>query len=119
MPSWRNKVPSEQNFLKRRTREQGRALLDAAHGATHRLYSDALRLWRRCPKRSCKRHRRCLGEPTRCFIRGLPYVPPSRRLKAQTQVIAGGPRRIAPATHVEWTVRRSELATLVSWGFGR
>jgi len=48
----------------------------------------------------------------------LHYVPPSQRLNAQQQVIAGGPRRIAPATHIEWTVRRTELAKLVSWGFG-
>jgi len=68
--------------------------------------------------RTCQRHRRCLGEPTGCFLRGLHYVPPSQRLNAQQQVIAGGPRRIAPATHIEWTVRRTELAKLVSWGFG-
>jgi len=40
------------------------------------------------------------------------------RLEAQKEVIAGGPRRLAPATHIEWFVRRTELATLVSWGFG-
>jgi len=48
----------------------------------------------------------------------LHYVPPSQRLNAQKEVIAGGLRRIAPATHIEWTVRRTELAKLVSWGFG-
>jgi hypothetical protein len=51
-------------------------------------------------------------------MRGLMFVPPSQRLKAQKEVIAGGPRRIAPATHIEWFVRRNELKTLVSWGFG-
>ena len=51
-------------------------------------------------------------------MRGLPAVPQAQRLKAQKEVIAGGPRRLAPATHIEWFVRRTELATLVSWGFG-
>jgi hypothetical protein len=39
-------------------------------------------------------------------------------VKAEQEVIAGGKRRIPPATHIEWTVRRSELSTLVKWGFG-
>jgi len=110
--------PNKQNFLKRRTLEQGRALVDAAHIATHRLYCDALAFWRRCSEPTCKRHRQCLGEPTGCLVRGLPYVPPSQRLKAQKAVIAGGPRRIAPATPIEWHLRRTALATVVSWGFG-
>jgi len=118
MPTSRNKPPDEQKFLKRRSFEQGKAEVDAAHIATHRLYCDALCLWRRCPRRTCRRHRGCLGEPTRCLTRGLMFVPPSRRLLAQQEVIAGGPRRIAPATHMEWFVRRSELAKLVKWGFG-
>jgi hypothetical protein len=114
----RNKSSNEQIYLKRRSFEQGKAEVDAAHIATHRLYCDALRFWRRCPQRTCQRHRRCLGEPTGCLTRGLMFVPPSRRLKAQQEVIAGGRRRIAPATHMEWFVRRNELAKLVSWGFG-
>jgi hypothetical protein len=118
MPSQRNESSNKQNFLKRRSFEQGKAEIDAAHVATHRLYCDVLRLWRRCSRPACKRHRCCLGEPTGCFVRALPFVPPSQRLTAQKQVIAGGPRRIAPATHIEWTVRRTELATVVSWGFG-
>jgi hypothetical protein len=118
MPSWRNKSASKQDFLKRRTFAQGKAELDAAHIATRRLYCDALRFWRRCARPACKRHRRCLGEPGQCLLRGLPYVPPSQRLKARQQVIAGGPRHIAPATHIEWCVRREELKKVVSWGFG-
>ena len=116
--SQRNEPPAKQDFLKRRTFEEGRAQVDAAHIATHRLYCDALGFWRRCAKRPCKRHRRCAGEPTGCLMRGLPSVPQAQRLKAQKEVIAGGPRRLAPATHIEWFVRRTELATLVSWGFG-
>ena len=51
-------------------------------------------------------------------MRGLPSVPQAERLRAQEEVIAGGPRRIAPATHIEWSVRRTALATVASWGFG-
>jgi hypothetical protein len=110
--------PSKLKFLKRRTFADGRALVDAAHIATHRLYCEALSFWRRCARRTCKRHRRCMGEPTGCLMRGLPGVKPSARLKAQREVIAGGPRRTAPATHIEWQVRRTALQTVVSWGFG-
>jgi hypothetical protein len=118
MPARRDQLSNQQDFLKRRSFDQGRALVDAAHIATHRLYCDTLKFWRRCPLRQCKRHRRCVGEPTGCLMRGLPSVPPAERLKAQEQVIAGGPRRIAPATHIEWCLRRTELATVLSWGFG-
>jgi hypothetical protein len=117
LTSSRNETSGKQKFLKRRSYEEGRALIDAAHLATHRLYCDALKFWRRCPQRPCKRHRRCLGDPTGCLMRGLPLVPPGNRLRAQKQVIAGGPRRLAPATHIEWYIRRSALKTLVSWGF--
>lgn len=106
-------------FLKRRSAEQGLAQVDAAHVATHRLYCDTLKFWRRCARRACKRHRRCTGEPTGCLIRGLPSVPQAARLQAEKEVIAGGPRRLGPATHIEWQVRRTELATVTSWGFGR
>jgi hypothetical protein len=118
MPSWRNKPSGKQDYLKRRTYEQGKAQIDAAHKATFRLYADALRLWRRCTWRRCKRHRRCIGDPTQCFMRALPFVQPSRRRRAQQQVNAGGPRCIALASHVEWTVRRTEIKELVSWVFG-
>jgi hypothetical protein len=117
MPSRRNKFSTEQNFLKRRTFEEGLAQVDAAHRATQRLYCDALRFWRRCPQPRCKRHRRCCGEAARCLVRGLIHVPQSRRLSARQAVIAGGPRGLAPATHVEWFIRRADLATIVSWGF--
>ena len=119
MPAWRDKPKSEKgNYHKRRTYEQGKAEIDAAHKMTFRLYADALRLWRRCTMRRCKRHRRCLGESQYCFERAMPFVPPSRRRRAQRQVIAGGPRRVALATHAEWTVRRTEIKDLVSWDFG-
>ncbi len=118
MPVWRDKPQAEQDFTKRRSAEANRALIDAAHRTTQRLYCDALRLWRRCPARTCRRHRHCLGEPTACLMRGLPAVPQAERLKARHEVIAGGPRREAPATHSEWVVRQSALQTVLSWRFG-
>ncbi len=51
-------------------------------------------------------------------MRALPFVPPAQRLKAQQEVIAGGPRRLAPATHMEWSLRRTALVTLMSWDLG-
>src|ERR1700722_17440091 len=94
--SSRKKLPDQPPYLKRRTFEQGRAEGDAAHVATCRLYCDALNLWRGCVKPRCRRHRCCLGEPTGCFVRGLPRVSARRRLEAQKVVIAGGARRRAP-----------------------
>jgi hypothetical protein len=119
MPSRRNKPSDDDIYLKRRSREEGLAQVDAAHSATHRLYCETLRFWRRCALHTCNRHRRCLGEPTGCLMRGLPAVPQAERLKAQDEVIAGGPRRLSPATHIEWCLRRTELATVTAWGFGR
>ena len=119
MPSWRNKPKSEKgHYHKRRTYAQGKAEIDAAHRMTFRLYGDVLRLWRRCAQRRCKRHRRCLGDPRHCFGHAWPFVPPSLRLRAQKQVIAGGPRRVPLASHVEGTVRRTAFKDLVSWIFG-
>jgi hypothetical protein len=107
------------NYLKRRTFEQGLAEVNAAHMMTFRLYCDSLDLWRRCRSRTCARHRCCLGgEPKACFTYALPYVHPQRRIEARRQVIKGGPRRIAPATHIEWFVRRQDLKELMRWEFG-
>jgi hypothetical protein len=111
--------PPAQDFLKRRGLAEGLALVDDAHIATHRLYCDALALWRRCPMRTCKRQRRCLGEPIGCLLRALPSVPPSRRAQAQRSVIGGGPRHIPPATHMEWQLRHTALQTIVTWGLGK
>jgi hypothetical protein len=109
------KQPTEKDFTKRRTTAQGLDLVDAAHVATWRLYCEVLRFWRACPVKRCRRNRRCLGEPAGCLMRGLPSVPYARRGTAQDEVIAGGPRRIAPESHMEWLVRREPLAILQSW----
>ena len=111
-------MATHQDFLKRRTFAEGYALTDAAHVATCRLYCDVLRFWRRCSWRACKRHRQCRGDPFECLPRGLIFVPQSRRLRAQQEVIAGGPRRHPPASHIEYQVRRTALQTVLSWRDG-
>jgi hypothetical protein len=118
MPSSRKQTADEKKFLKRRSFEQGKKEIDAAHIAAQQLYCDALKFWRQCRLRVCQRHRRCIGQPTNCLMQKLKAVPQAERLRAEKEVIAGGKRRIPPVTHIEWTVRRSELATLVKWGFG-
>ena len=119
MSSRRDKPQSgKANYHKRRSFEQGKAEIDAANSATQRLYCDVLRFWRRCARRGCKRHRRCCGDPGKCLGRGSLFVPQSRRLWAQKDVIAGGPRRIAPARHIEWFVRRVDFTSVLTWPMG-
>lgn len=111
----RNKEPTDKQFLKRRTVEQGLKLADDAHAAVWRLYCDVFRFWRSCRNKPCKRHRRCCGESARCLMNKLPSVPPDERPKAQDGVIAGGPRRIPPASHMEYLVRRRPLYAVTGW----
>jgi hypothetical protein len=115
MPTSQSKKPTEKDFLKRRSLEDGMKLADMAHLATWRLYCETLRFWSRCKTRKCRRHRRCLGQPAACLMHGLPGVSHEQRLAAATEVVAGGPRHIAPATHMEWLVRREPLPALTSW----
>ena len=118
MPSWRNKPSSQQHdFQKRRTIAQGKAELDAAHLATCRLYCDAFGFWRSCAGKPCRRHRRCAGDARFCLGARFWTVSQPQRRRAQAAVIAGGARRLPPATHFEWTVRREDFATLLSWRF--
>jgi hypothetical protein len=109
------KAPDEKDFTKRRSVEAGLKLADAAHVATWRLYCEVLALWRDCRVKKCRRHRHCLGEPAGCLLRALPVIPYARQLAAAKAVMAGGPRRIPPATHLEWNVRREPLPRLVTW----
>ncbi len=114
----RKKTPNEKHFTKRRTVGEGLKLADAAHGAVWRLYCDVFGFWRACAGKKCRRHRRCLGEPAGCLMRGLPSVPQALRLAAAKEVAAGGPRRVPPATHMEWIARREPLPVLTAWRSG-
>src|SRR5436190_23626551 len=86
-------APVEKDFIKRRTVDEGLALSDAAHAAVWRLYCEVFKFWRSCRIKRCRRHRRCLGEPALCLMRGLSSVPEARQRAAAAAVIAGGPRR--------------------------
>ncbi|HEX4411814.1 MAG TPA: hypothetical protein VH206_23825 [Xanthobacteraceae bacterium] len=118
MPPWDFDSPHKQDLTKRRSFNEGFALIEAAHDATRRLYCDVLRFWRRCSLASCKRHRRCCGDARECLMRGLIFVPQSQRFRAQQLVIDGGPRRRTPATHAEWYVRRSNFKSVATWPLG-
>jgi len=108
-------VLNAKDFTKRRSVEAGLKLADAAHVATWQLYCEVLALWRPCRNKKCRRHRRCLGAPAACLLRGQPTVPQARLMEAAKGVMAGGPLRVPPATHLEWTVRREPLQSLTRW----
>ncbi len=108
-------VPSAKDFAKRRSAEAGIKLADAVHVATWRLYCEVLALSRGCRNKKCRRHRRCLGEAAACLLRAQPNVPQARLAEAAKEVMAGGPRRLPPATHLEWLVRREPLPRLTRW----
>jgi hypothetical protein len=91
---------------KRLTPDEEAAQREAAFAAIRQLYREALPLWRTCPRGSCRRHQCCFGEARPCLKRGWPLMPPELQKRAQDQVIAGGPRRLPPATHLEWQLRR-------------
>jgi len=48
-------------------------------------------------------------------MNALPTVPQARPLEAAKEVMAGGPRRVPAATHLEWNVRRQPLPSLMNW----
>ena len=112
MPSWRNKPANRQHFNKRYTRQQQQTMQTTARAAVQRLYCDVLELWKDCANKPCKRHRRCASEPGACLKRGIASVPRHRLDALRAAVIAGGPRRIPPATHKEWGLRRTPLSSL-------
>ena len=113
MPTWRNKPANRQDLNKRYTPQQQQELRNAAKAATQRLYCDVLEIWRGCANKSCRRHLRCMGDPAACLHRGLKNIPQWRQHRAYTEVLAGGPRRIPPANHKEWGMRRTPPSTIL------
>jgi len=93
-------------YNKRLTPDEQVAQREAAFAAIRRLYAETLPLWRACGRGHCRRHRRCFGAADGCLTRGWPLMPPERQKLAFEQVKAGGPRRLPPATHTEWHLRR-------------
>jgi hypothetical protein len=94
------------NLNKRHTPEQKLQRQDAAYFALYRIYCDVIAAWRGCAKKSCKRHRRCCGDPFACLDRAWPQEPASARPRIHAAVRAGGPMRVAPVNNIEWEMRR-------------
>jgi hypothetical protein len=74
--------------------------------AIRQLYIESLPLWRVCPRGFCRRPQCCLNKNRSCLQRGWPLFPESVQAKAYALVNKGGPRRVPPATHLEWAPRR-------------
>ncbi len=91
---------------KRLTPDEQVAQREAAFAAIRRLYAEALPLWRFCRRGYCRRHQQCSGEARHCLARGWPLMPAELQTQAFEEVIRGGPRRLPPATHTEWHLRR-------------
>ena len=106
MPTWRNKPANRQYLNKRYTPAQKQERRNKALSAVRRLYCDVFKFWQKCPRKECRRYRRCTGAPYACLTRGWPSVPESLHEKARAEVIAGGPRRRPPADHTEWGFRQ-------------
>lgn len=113
-PSQRPPLPKD--FHKRHNVAEQTRIVDGAFAATARLYCDVFALWGGCSKDPCRRHRRCAGEAFDCLRRRVARIPPEQQGAAMNDVIAGGPRRLAPRSHAEWSVRRMALS---SWLYVR
>lgn len=106
MPARRRKSGRRGLFNKRLTPDEQAAQRDAAFAAIRRLYGEALPLWRFCRRGPCRRHKACAGDVGPCLNRGWPHMPPELQTEAHHTVMRGGPRRLPPATHTEWQLRR-------------
>jgi hypothetical protein len=104
MPRRRKKQGRRGLYNKRATPDEQVVQREAAFAAIGRLYCEVLPLWRVCARGYCRRHRCCLGDAG-CLKRGWPLMPLELRQRAVGQVVAGGPRRVPPATQTEWELR--------------
>jgi hypothetical protein len=93
-------------YNKRLTPEEDVAQREAAFAAIRRLYCEVVPVWRFCRRGYCRRHQQCCGDIGPCLERGWPLIPPELQKAAFDQVQVGGPRRLPPATHKEWRLRR-------------
>jgi hypothetical protein len=100
-------------YNKRLTPDEQVVQREAAFASIRRLYAEALPLWRGCRSGSCRRHKTCHGEPRPCLKRAWPLMPPELQKAAYDQVSVGGPRRLPPATHLEWLLRRYRPSNFV------
>ena len=99
-------------YNKRATPDEQTVQREAAFAAIRRLYCEVLPLWRACARGYCRRHRCCLGDAG-CLKRGWPLMPQVLQQQAYDRVLAGGPRRVPPATHVERQLRQFPASNFV------
>ena len=116
MAARRKKSKRRGLFNKRLTPDEQAAQREAAFEAIHRLYGEALPLWRFCPSGYCRRHQVCIGDVRSCLDRGWPHMAPELQMQAHYAVMRGGPRPLSPATHTEWQLRRFPPSNFVSDG---
>jgi hypothetical protein len=93
-------------FSKRLTPEEEVAQRESAFAAIRRLYGAVVPVWRSCRRGHCRRHKLCSGDIRPCLKRGWPLLPAALQKAAYDQVVVGGRRRLPPATHMEWHLRR-------------
>ncbi len=62
--------------------------------AQQRRYCDAFALWKTCPRKACRRHRACGGDPHGCLLRALDRVPRSLQAQARKAILKATPRNI-------------------------
>jgi hypothetical protein len=91
---------------KRHTPEEQREQRAAAFAAIRKLYAEVLPVWRTCQRGFCRRHKSCGGaNAQRCLTRCWPLLSEQQQTRAWVDVIAGGPRRVRSATHLEQHLR--------------
>src|SRR5580692_10209912 len=106
MPTRRSKKSSERPHTpKRLTPEQESAQRKAAFAAIRALFCQVTEPWHSCQRGYCRRHHCCIGEAGPCLKRLWPLMTRAEQDKAHIEVINGGPRRVRPQTHTEWTLR--------------
>jgi hypothetical protein len=85
----------------------------AAFATIRALYAAALPLWRSSSRGSCRRHRCCSGDVRACVERSWPLLSKAEQNRVYAQVVRGGPQRIPPQTHTEWSLRRFPSSNFV------
>jgi hypothetical protein len=76
MPTWRKKPPNRHHLNKRHTPHEQQMRSNAVRTATQRLSCDVLNAWKGCPKKPCKRQRRC-SDAAACLKRAFAGIPQS------------------------------------------
>jgi|GEM_PF-1953141 len=101
------KSPDRPHTPKRLTPEQESAQRKAAFAAIRALFCEVTQPWHSCQRGYCRRHHCCIAEagPGACLGRHWPLLTAAEQKAAHIKVINGGPQRLRPRTHSEWSLR--------------